>query len=138
MLQAFLPKFKTERDMLKNNLRRHKHLIHEGGSLLQLQHGKSQFQELFRQLKVDREEAWERGRLARDASDRQRRASVSACLQSPDNLFAHEGHVAARSWSPRTCRWILNDNNIASWLDPLCCQDPLLWMHGKPGAGKTI
>lgn len=45
-----------------------------------------------------------------------------------------------RATSPDTCRWLLNDETFKEWFDPqytTTTLPKLLWINGKPGAGKS-
>lgn len=61
---------------------------------------------------------------------------MSQWLSSPNIEAAHEQHVKARSSNPTSCRWILGDDSFQRWFDRVYCSTPLLWINGKPGAGK--
>jgi hypothetical protein len=74
----------------------------------------------------------------RSANLSQRRDAVLDWL-SPARLDEiHERHISARSDNPNAGRWLLENDAIQQWLHPLYCSTPLLWLKGKPGAGKTV
>ncbi|KAI1339051.1 hypothetical protein F5Y15DRAFT_416361 [Xylariaceae sp. FL0016] len=39
---------------------------------------------------------------------------------------------------PQSGQWLLNDDLFKKWYGPLYCVNPLLWLNGIPGAGKTV
>jgi hypothetical protein len=44
---------------------------------------------------------------------------------------------AARHDIPDTGRWILEQPNVKTWLDPSQRSVPTVWLNGKPGAGES-
>ncbi|KAH8173584.1 NACHT domain-containing protein [Sarocladium implicatum] len=52
--------------------------------------------------------------------------------------YAHESHLEARSNNPGSCEWIMEQNAFQQWYDLVYCRTPLLWISGKPGAGKSV
>ncbi|KAF5004029.1 hypothetical protein FDECE_9442 [Fusarium decemcellulare] len=119
--------FTSEISLLKENLRRHKHLIEGRASLIEfetIQNLRTSSQAYFRET--------------REAEIRRRRIAVLQWLASPNVEAIHERHVKARSSNPEACRWMLQDSRFQQWYDPLYCSTPLLWINGKPGAGKSV
>lgn len=58
--------------------------------------------------------------------------SCNACLDSERSLL----RMYARQRLPGTCGWIFNHASYRAWLSP---NGPAcLWIHGLPGAGKTV
>ncbi|OAR02604.1 hypothetical protein LLEC1_06424 [Akanthomyces lecanii] len=47
-------------------------------------------------------------------------------------------HRSTRSICSDPGRWLLEHLQFKHWFSPEFCRDPLLWMNGIPGAGKTI
>ncbi|KAH8708495.1 hypothetical protein GQ44DRAFT_627937 [Phaeosphaeriaceae sp. PMI808] len=46
-----------------------------------------------------------------------------------------------RAAYPETCHWLLDDRTFKEWFDPLSITTTMpkfLWLHGKPGSGKTV
>ena len=43
-----------------------------------------------------------------------------------------------RKESPKCGLWLLEKEAFQKWANPQLCLSPLLWMHGQPGAGKTV
>ncbi|KAF4976357.1 hypothetical protein FZEAL_6955 [Fusarium zealandicum] len=119
--------FSSEIVLIKENLRRHKQLIEGRASLIE-----------FEQMKNCRAEAEAHFREMKETETRRRRSSVFQWLSTPNVEAVHERHVNARSLDPQSCRWILADSIFQQWFDPLYCSNPLLWINGKPGAGKSV
>ncbi|KAH7013509.1 hypothetical protein EDB80DRAFT_544994, partial [Ilyonectria destructans] len=48
-------------------------------------------------------------------------------------------HLTIRSAHSETCQWVLRDTKYLNWLDPSQLKEHrgLLWIKGKPGAGKS-
>lgn len=41
-------------------------------------------------------------------------------------------------WMPGSCEWISADKNFSSWVEDESLQSRVLWVHGVPGAGKSV
>lgn len=41
-------------------------------------------------------------------------------------------------WMPGTCEWIRADENFLSWVEDDSLRSRVLWLHGVPGAGKSV
>jgi hypothetical protein len=64
-----------------------------------------------------------------------KKMAVINWLSAADADADHAAFSAVRQDIPDTGRWILDQPDIKTWLD--CSQDsiPMIWLHGKPGAG---
>ncbi|CAG9975887.1 unnamed protein product [Clonostachys byssicola] len=119
--------FSSEISLLKENLRRHKQLIEGRASLIEF--------ETLQNLRVSAEAHF---RELKETENRRRKTAVQQWL-CPSNIQAiQERHVKARSSNSQSCRWILGDSRFQRWFHPLYCSTPLLWINGKPGAGKSV
>ncbi|KAK4220734.1 hypothetical protein QBC38DRAFT_493568 [Podospora fimiseda] len=112
---------------LEDNFSCHRRLILGTPSLTELEQIRHQ-----RRLE---EAAFEERRRAE--FDRRKRAVVQ-WLSPADSATTHEKHQAARANTLNSGQWLLNHRRFQDWFDPKYCQTPLLWMNGKPGAGKTV
>ncbi|KLU87314.1 hypothetical protein MAPG_06315 [Magnaporthiopsis poae ATCC 64411] len=119
--------FKSDINQLKENLARHRRLIESRASLTQ-----------FEETQSIRLAAEENLRRTNEDAQRRRRRDVFRWLRSPDMDAFHERHARARGWSTQSCAWLLQDPAFKDWFDPNFCQTPLLWLNGKPGAGKSV
>lgn len=108
-----------------SNMNRHKLLIESRASLIE-----------FDQIQRTRASTEANLRETKATEARRQRAAVFEWLSSPNMDAVHERHVNARSANPKSCRWILDDDRFRRWFDPVYCSIPLLWINGKPGAGK--
>ncbi|VDC02870.1 unnamed protein product [Peniophora sp. CBMAI 1063] len=54
-------------------------------------------------------------------------------LAAPDSSANHDRAVESRHAG--TCTWLLNNPALESWKN---AESSLLWIHGKPGSGKTV
>ena len=50
----------------------------------------------------------------------------------------HHNLCQIRLSSPATGSWLLEKTTYQEWRDVTLRRTPLLWMHGQPGAGKTV
>ncbi|PVI01289.1 hypothetical protein DM02DRAFT_525316 [Periconia macrospinosa] len=70
-----------------------------------------------------------------------RMQAINAWLKPTDLEFEQEFLMGMRANYPDTCRWLLRDDTFDEWFDPQCTtttSPKLLWLNGKPGAGKTV
>ena len=88
-----------------------------------------QFQEFRTEMKSDL------ARLERSETDRQQ-VRVQQWLAAINSATRHEN--AARERFRDTGKWLLQKQRFQSWSSPEQCIDPLLWLHGIPGAGKYM
>ncbi|KAI8635201.1 hypothetical protein F5Y19DRAFT_469075 [Xylariaceae sp. FL1651] len=56
---------------------------------------------------------------------------------SPQEKF-HRGCADKRDEFPETAKWILKNVKVSNWIYEESPTQPILWMNGKKGAGKTI
>ena len=59
---------------------------------------------------------------------------VQHWLGAINSEFRHEDVVHRRHQG--TGHWLLGNERFKNWFSPEQCIDPLLWLHGIPGAGK--
>ncbi|KAL8303462.1 hypothetical protein RB597_005051 [Gaeumannomyces tritici] len=119
--------FKTDISQLKENLARHRRLIESRASLTQ-----------FEETQSIRAAAEENLKQTKEDTQRRRRRDVFQWLGSADMEAVHERHVTARAWSSKSCNWLAQDPVFKDWFDSDFCTMPLLWLNGKPGAGKSV
>ncbi|KAL8370099.1 hypothetical protein RB595_000459 [Gaeumannomyces hyphopodioides] len=119
--------FKSDISQLKENLARHRRLIETRASLTQ-----------FEETQSIRLAAEENLKQTKENTQRRRRRDVFRWLGSADIEAVHERHMTARAWSPQSYTWLLQDPVFKEWFDLDFCTTPLLWLNGKPGAGKSV
>lgn len=88
--------------------------------------------------------AIERGKAERERAEAQRRRNLEdqqSLLQKlgGDNLFNDEilNDRATYQRHPNTCDWLLREGCFQDWLNPTHTQ-PIFWLNGKPGTGKSV
>lgn len=81
-------------------------------------------------------------RIAVDEFDNQRLAEldrrrnyVTQWLCSSNTQGLQE-EIAEARLCPDAGSWLVKDHKFTNWADPHFCDNPLLWVTGKPGAGK--
>ncbi|KAF8441250.1 hypothetical protein BGX38DRAFT_1134072 [Terfezia claveryi] len=112
---------------LKENLRRHKSLVETQATL-------SHFEE----AQIARETAKEALKESVKNEQARQRMAVIEWFSSPDSETDHERYSGIREKYPGTGRWLLRARMVKRWLDSSTAGVPVLWLYGKPGAGKTI
>lgn len=75
---------------------------------------------------------------SQDEEAKKRQRAVIAWLSAADSATDHEDALAVQGNDPESGRWLFQQNSIKSWVDLHSLAEPLLWIKGKPGAGKTI
>ncbi|KAK4163845.1 hypothetical protein QBC43DRAFT_318817 [Cladorrhinum sp. PSN259] len=119
--------FRTRFSEPINNLKRHCKLLESYTNLTTL--------ERITALSNDQTEAL---KLQRDEARRRQYDRVRSWL-SPEDMLADQEHYAKlRGEYPGTGDWILRRNLVMAWLDPDIKVNPILWVTGIPGAGKTV
>ncbi|KAG8533005.1 uncharacterized protein KY384_001787 [Bacidia gigantensis] len=110
---------------LAKTLTRHKAIVETQASLEEYQ----QCQEFRREMRSNLEKTQE-------LEDTRQRTRVEQWLGPIDIGVRHEN--AAKERFQDTGRWLLQNHRFQSWKSHDQCIDPLLWLHGMPGAGKTV
>ncbi|KAK3988674.1 hypothetical protein QBC44DRAFT_328722 [Cladorrhinum sp. PSN332] len=118
--RSFLPKI----DFIKDNMARHTRLLAQGVGFVQLE-----------ELSNTRREAQQRFQIQRqDEVDRRRRETISWLNPYPSQLRKYQDARLC----PDAGKWLLKNNRFQGWFDPTFCANPLLWITGIPGAGKSV
>ncbi|KAE9372535.1 hypothetical protein N431DRAFT_536388 [Stipitochalara longipes BDJ] len=128
--QIFTASWKNFQESFKpvlNDLVRHRELIESTASLEQIQEA--------RDAQLRSEAAFAAFELEQN---HMKRIAVINWLSAADADDDQVAFSAARQDIPDTGRWILDQPNIKTWLDPRQDTVPIVWLNGKPGAGKTI
>ncbi|KAH7065669.1 hypothetical protein BKA63DRAFT_571819 [Paraphoma chrysanthemicola] len=110
---------------LNDNLRRHKLLIESQASIAQY--------ELLHNIQTD---SLKRFQEQKKAETMQKRLGLKSWLCSVDVQVRHEEAAKIRHGSSGD--WIFQDPTFKKWYEISSCWDPLLWLTGMPGAGKTV
>ncbi|KAK4195589.1 hypothetical protein QBC40DRAFT_288802 [Triangularia verruculosa] len=119
--RGFLPKI----SFIKENMARHRRLLENGATLAQLEEVNNFRRNVEREFEIQR----------RSELDRQRHAIITWLNPAPPSL---EKYRYARAWCPGAGKWLLESQRFKDWFDPDFCRNPLLWITGIPGAGKSV
>ena len=111
---------------LKEKMKQHRTLIESQAGIIE-------FEEVQRVRKLAEVEF----RNARDADLDRRRSKVLQWLSPASSEIIQEGCEKARSEYLGTGQWLLKEDKFSKWFDPNFCSNPLLWLSGIPGAGKS-
>jgi hypothetical protein len=71
-----------------------------------------------------------------EAERKQEYFVVMNWLSSTEVILDQEAAAGIRKEYPRSGRWIFSDPILKAWLNPASTLAPLVWVNGKPGAGK--
>ncbi|KAI1412101.1 hypothetical protein F5Y13DRAFT_164339 [Hypoxylon sp. FL1857] len=119
--------FRTRFDEPIQNFKRHRRLLENHATL-----------SLFEELKVIRDNQSEAIKLQRESARLQEQDRVRGWLANEDMMPDQEHYIAIRRDYPGTGRWILKKRSIRIWMDLETEAEPIIWLTGIPGAGKTI
>lgn len=127
MLHATWKTFRSKFEPSLSNLRRHKALLGTQANLLYLQ-----------QYQLDRQRTEVEFRKIEQQAEQNRKLAVASWLSPANAESDHNSAASARHENPTSCQWVLEQNPIKRWLDPKYPLQPVLWVNGQPGAGKTV
>ncbi|EGY19415.1 uncharacterized protein VDAG_09617 [Verticillium dahliae VdLs.17] len=91
------------------------------------------------QYSVQRQVLWQD--FDAQARDRMQRQSLEVSrwiAASPVTDALHAEYCRARASVPGAGRWLLGRPEIGRWLTAPDLDSPVIWLHGKPGIGKTV
>ncbi|KAJ4415216.1 hypothetical protein N0V82_007453 [Gnomoniopsis sp. IMI 355080] len=126
LFQAAWRGFRTKIDLIKGRMQRNSNLIKTEASL-------AEFEEVRRIHKTATDEFANQ----RQAEFDRRRIYVTQWIGAPNIQAIQEEHREARI-CPSAGSWLVTSSVFRKWIDPIYCDNPLLWITGKPGAGKTV
>lgn len=109
-----------------DNIRRHKRLVETEASLIEYENAK--FDRMQRTTEFEMREKQEHLR---------RKGYLGSWLAGPDVRSDQENGQLARKDCPNSGKWILAKQAFRTWFDLKSASPPCLWIHGKPGAGKS-
>ncbi|OTA54483.1 hypothetical protein K449DRAFT_469433 [Hypoxylon sp. EC38] len=119
--------FRTRFDVPIQNFKRHRRLLENHATL-----------SLFEELKAIRDNQTETIKLQLESAEQQRQDRVRVWLSHEDMMPDQEHYIRIRRDHPGTGKWILKKRLIRTWLDLETEAEPIMWLTGIPGAGKTI
>lgn len=93
----------------------------------------------FKEFRQSRREEMARLDLMLRHEQERRRKEVFQWLgdANPASVY-HQDLCQVRAASPKCGQWLFDKEDFQRWFTPDLCLSPLLWMNGKPGAGKTV
>jgi hypothetical protein len=110
-----------------DNLRQHKELVNRQASLIE-----------FEEASQSRIASQKHHQDIQEHERLRRRLFTREWLDAPNMAEQQEKGLTTRKAHPDSGRWLLSRDRIKSWLDPSMNVPPCLWVHGIPGAGKTV
>ncbi|KAJ2988150.1 hypothetical protein NUW58_g4128 [Xylaria curta] len=119
--------FLTCLDQIKENIARSRRVIEGNVSYKEL--------EEVQNIRASSLQTFRANKAAQDAS---RRVVVMQWLSSYSCETDQARYRKTRSICHSPGEWLLKDSRFQNWSVAEFCSDPLLWLNGIPGAGKTI
>ncbi|KAK8073631.1 hypothetical protein PG994_004530 [Apiospora phragmitis] len=86
----------------------------------------------------DREVLLEEHRLRRIDETQKRFLLLMNWIAAAESYVDHEQLLEVSKKHPETGNWILEQQDVKDWIESSIPRSSSLWMHGIPGAGKTI
>lgn len=119
--------FKAKFTDIIDDLRHHKELVERQADLIEFQEAK--------QARHDAQKFREKFESQEQLS---RKLFIEGWLDAPNMARQQEKGQTIREARPRSGQWLLSRDKVKSWLDPATAAPSCLWIHGIPGAGKTV
>jgi hypothetical protein len=113
-------------DHIKQNLERHKLLILESATFTQ-----------FQEIQIIRNNAISAFEKEGKTNEDLYRLVVKQWLSAADCEAQQTRHRQTRSICKHAGSWLLEHATFQQWFNPDDCTNPLLWLSGIPGAGKS-
>jgi hypothetical protein len=117
--------FNTRFQHILDDLSRHKQLVERQASLIEYQ-----------EAQAERANVRNSFAILEEAERKNRYLAVVNWLSATDAILDQEASKAMRSEDPSAGRWVFEESRMKAWMDPANSVVPLLWMNGKPGAGR--
>ncbi|QDS76076.1 hypothetical protein FKW77_005980 [Venturia effusa] len=156
VFRALWRDFKTRFEQILRSLGRHKELIRQQAEIMSMQLQKADSQrlsasinmqmetgdklrELLRVYLEDRERTLNEAKHQATLEREKKHTDLIEWFSTPPGSFSdQDGFSEVRQQSGVDGSWVLKDEKVRNWIetDPPTCS--LLWMNGKPGAGKTV
>ncbi|KAI0376441.1 hypothetical protein F5Y04DRAFT_210207 [Hypomontagnella monticulosa] len=127
LFQATWRGFTVKIQHIRDNLKRHRHLIESHATIVEF----AEIQRLRDVAKLELE-----AHMSDEIYRRQQRVAQWLSPFGVDDL--QDQYREIRSICADAGRWLLDNSRFQNWINPNQCLQPLLWINGIPGAGKTI
>ncbi|KAH5205185.1 hypothetical protein HBI18_154700 [Parastagonospora nodorum] len=135
MIKSMWKSFDTEFQGILASLHRHKDLVEQLTSVSHYSDSAAHY----RQYQTDMEDL--RDRLHKQIKEEKEKDMVTVVTWLSVGKQAEDDHTEyqkIRSNFSTTATWIFKHEYIKDWINSTVPETSLLWMHGIPGAGKTI
>lgn len=119
--------FRTQFDDIINDLTQHREMVERQADLIEFQEAK--------QARDDAQQYYEEHR---EQERLRRKLFMKDWLDAPNMAGQQERGQLTREARPLSGQWLLSRDKVKAWLDPAMSAAACLWIHGIPGAGKTV
>ncbi|CAO2653801.1 Nn.00g032120.m01.CDS01 [Neocucurbitaria sp. VM-36] len=126
--------FGTDFSAIISNLQSHRRLLDSQAIFLSVQETMKVMKEVHDGRRVLDAEC----RRRKDEEERYRQHAVISWLSAADSTSDHEEALAIHEEQPESGRWFFQQDVVKNWVNSCLSSDSILWVNGKPGAGKTI
>lgn len=92
----------------------------------------------FQEARQARDDAQQHYEEHREQEQLRRKLFMQDWLDAPNMAGQQEKGQLTREALPRSGQWLLSRDKVKAWLDPAMSVAACLWIHGIPGAGKTV
>ncbi len=124
LFQSCWMNFKSRFEHILDNLERHKKLVENEASLLEIEAAQA--------MRAAAETQFEK--LA-EQEEKLERIAVTAWLDGAKSHLDQHNAKAEREAFPESGKWLLSRPQMKAWLDLSSVDKALLWIRGIPGAG---
>jgi ankyrin repeat protein len=126
--------FRTDFNAIISNLQSHRRLLDSQAIFL----GINQIMKLMEELYETRRAVDEDCKRQREKDENRRRDAAFSWLSAADSATDHEDALVIHEEGVASGEWLFRQDTIKDWMDPHSLPEPILWITGRPGAGKTI
>ncbi|OQV01238.1 NACHT domain-containing protein [Cladophialophora immunda] len=133
--------FKTKLDGILRNLDRHRRLIESQFNLLQARQHEAHHTDLLNEIQNLEQQVRKAGDWLKSREESRKAEQLSGIrdwIAGNNTSDSHELALRDREDYAQTGLWITQNEKVSSWLTDDLPRSSILWMHGIPGAGKTI
>lgn len=119
--------FRAKFEDIINDLGQHKELVERQADLI-----------VFQEAKTAQDDAQKHYEDCETHERLRRKLFMRDWLDAPSMAGQQEKGQLTREARPRSGQWLLSRDKVKAWLNPSMSAAACLWIHGIPGAGKTV
>ncbi|ORY19419.1 hypothetical protein BCR34DRAFT_128195 [Clohesyomyces aquaticus] len=134
LFQATWRTFRTDFNAIISNLQSHRRLLDSQAIFIGVSQTMKSMTELYEIRRMLEEECTKR----QEEEAKSRHLAVINWLCAADSVSDHEEAISVQENNADSGIWFFEQETIRDWIDQSPSAEPVLWINGRPGAGKTI